>query len=102
MSLVLMRRDMVLDPLARVRVVYAQGEGISYRCLTCDDHFEWMEADRWWACQTCGIELTPKEAEVLLKAVKQAVRESISDASAKRGRWDWVRWLLRGGRRAGD
>lgn len=94
-ALDVVRRDMVLDPLTRARVLVEPDTGVlKIFCLTCDDLYEWVKADRWWACQTCGIELTPREAEVLLKAVKRVVGKSISDASAKRGRWDWVRWLL--------
>jgi ribosomal protein L37AE/L43A len=96
-ALTLARKDMMIDPLQRVRVVVGpDGERVTlvFQCPTCDDGFDWMEADGWWACQTCGIELTPLEAEILLKAVERVVRKSISDVSTKRGLWDWVLWLL--------
>lgn len=100
-ALDVMRRDMVLDPLSRTRVFVEPDAGVlKIFCLTCDDVFEWTESDRWWACQTCGIELTPREVEVLLKEVKRVVGKSISDARAKRERWAWVRWLL--GRKRGQ
>lgn len=94
------RQDMVIDPLLRVRVaVEPDGARMAlfFQCPTCDDSFEWMEADGWWACQTCGIELTPREARIMLKAVErvvQNVQKSISDVSTRRGLWDWVLWLL--------
>jgi DNA-directed RNA polymerase subunit RPC12/RpoP len=94
-ALEVVRREMVLDPLTRTRVEVDPDTGVlKILCVTCDDAYEWSEADRWWACQTCGIELTPREAEVLLKEVKRVVGSAISDARTKRGRWHWVHWLL--------
>lgn len=66
------------------------------RCVTCDEGFVWNPEARWWACLSCGIELTPNEAADLVTAAKKALKVLDTDVGTKRGgRWLGVLRFLR-------
>jgi hypothetical protein len=87
------RDRLKLNPIQQIRVSFeVENEDAPcsplvavMRCMTCDDCFVWSESAGWWACSSCGIELTPSEAGDLVVAVKKAWKMLDKDVGAKRG-----------------
>ena len=98
------RDRLKLNPIQQIRVSFepesedAPGSPLVavMRCVTCDESFAWNEQAGWWACLSCGIELTPNEAADLVVAVKRALKVLDTDVGTKRGgRWLGVLRFLR-------
>lgn len=98
------RDHLKLNPIQQIRLSFepeSEDEPGSplvavMRCATCNEGFAWNEKAGWWACLSCGIELTPDEAADLLGAVKKALKVLNTDVSTKRGGlWLGVLRLLR-------
>ena len=101
-ALQVVRHRLKINTLQQVRLCFEpdfDGAGdhlvAILRCMTCDEGFVWNPAAGWWACLSCGIELTPEEAADFLEVAGRSLKDLNSDVGSKRGRWAWLRRLLR-------
>lgn len=105
-ALMQVRDQLQLNTVAQVRITFEpdfdrieQGLCARLLCMNCNEEFSWLPDARWWVCPVCGIELTPEEAEVFLRVVRQSLKTLNSDVGNKRG-GRWFQRLLRLFRRA--
>lgn len=83
----------LLDP-TRVRVSFFSMESdvgcAGFECYPCEEGMVWDERKGWWVCKSCGYELTPNEAKLLLKRTRKLMRILGRDVRMKRRRfWPW-------------
>lgn len=77
----------------------------TFVCLACEasvvpdlasSALSWDESKQWFECRTCGMELLPQEADLLVVDGLNALRSLRIDVTAERmNRWRWVAFLER-------
>lgn len=100
LRLVSTRSLLQINPTGKVRVsygnpYYGNASSAVFECISCDDLLVWNPALRWWCCSSCGYELTPPEADKVLRAARQQLHVLALDVRRKGPKWGWVMWLLR-------
>jgi len=107
------RRMLVLPTQVALRLEPVRGKIIPmFVCLSCESSvvpdevasvLRWHEDKEWFECAHCGLELLPREADLLVVDGLDALRSLRMDVTGeKTNRWHWVAFLsrlLRGHRR---
>lgn len=99
------RESVLIDPTTSVRVNFDVQIGEAgvcvpfFECKACDELLQWAPVEKYWACTSCGYELTPPEADLLLGDLRRKLgyleqyvnRKAGRPAQPKKG---WLAWLL--------
>jgi len=91
------RLGLKLDPTGKVRVIFEpnyDGRCEPYfECITCQDLMEWDPFRSWWYCPSCHYELTPSEADEVLRGARKMLAKLAKSNREKRNSWRFVTWL---------
>lgn len=101
-ALATIRDRLVIDPTGKIRVVFESDEvrgqlEARFECVTCADLLQWTGL-RQLECPSCGYEVRPAEADLVLKASDRMIEQLTIDTARMGGKsvkWAWVMWLRR-------
>ena len=102
----LRRRMLVLPTRVALRLEPVRGKIIPmFVCLSCESSvvpdvassvLRWREDKGWFECAHCGLDLLPREADLLVGDGLDALRSLRTDVLGERtNRWHWVAFLGR-------
>lgn len=96
-----MRQRLHLRHGGQLRVVFEDPYVLpAFECVACAEKMTWDPLKDWWNCPDCGYELTPDEAQDIVRKLQTALKLLKSDVRLKRkGFWTWLSEKLFGQRR---